>query len=382
MPRLFGERIRLPQVFAALLLCVFLAQCAWFVARVPLVENEGLILQSGAQQLRGVALADTPQNSPLVSLLAAVPVIGKDSSNGLVMTQYRWLVRAPFLFMGVMLGGSLWYVARRLYGNAGGYVALLLYIFSPFLIIRASLIQPDIAAAWGIFGVVFTGIAVAHTLYAPREVVLWNWKRIVLMGISIGIAVGAQYSVVWMLSLALVFMLWLAPVRRSAAIVIFVAACFVGICVLSFTFVPHVGQMLSALRHASWGEFDLHGLVRGGSYRLVGDFYRDNSLPALFLLLIALGTFVAWPRTRYFGTIAPLIAAVLCVFLCLVMPVVGGRLFLLVSLPFVYVFIAGVFTDLLETRFYVPVAASLVGAVLIHGAASVMGLTQLTHLTR
>lgn len=382
MPRLFGERIRLPQVLAAGLLCVFLAQCFWFISRVNLAENEGLILQSGAAQLRGQWMANTDQHSALVNLLAAIPVIGKDPTNAYLMGQYRLAIRAAFLFMGVMLGGSLWYVARRLYGNAGGYIALLLYIFSPFIVIRSSLLQPEIAAAWGAFGLIFTGIAVAHTLYAPREVVLWNWKRIVLLGIAIGIAVGAQYSVAWLLLLTLVFMLWLAPVRRGAVLAILFAACLVGLFVLSFTFVPHPMMMFSGLRHATWGEFDVSQLTHFASYRLIGHFFWDNSAPVLFLLIVALAAYAVWPRTRYFGTTAPLLAALLCVFLSLAMPHTGGLVFLFVALPFVYVFIAGVFTDLLETRYSTAFAGGLVGAILTHAIASAMGLLQLTHLTR
>jgi hypothetical protein len=382
MPRLFGERIRRPQIFAALLLCVFLAQCLWFVSRVTLAENEGLILQAGTAQLHSQWMANSQLHSPLVSLLAAVPVIGKDTSNAYLMGQYRWVVRGAFLFMGVMLGGSLWYVARRLYGNAGGYIALLLYIFSPFLVIRSSLLQPDIAAAWGAFGLIFTGIAVAHTLYAPREVVLWNWKRIVLMGISIGIAVGAQYSMACLLLLALLFMLWLAPVRRGAAVMIWIAACVIGLIVLSFTFVPHPLQLFAAMRHAVWAEVEFSQLVRFTSYRLIGHFYWDNSAPVLLLTLVAIVTYAVWPRVRYFGTTAPLITTLSCIFLSLAMPHAGGTLFLPVSLPFLYVFVAGVFTDLLETRYSTAIAGGLVGAILTHGIASVMGLIQLTHLTR
>jgi hypothetical protein len=372
----------MPQILAALLLCVFLAQCLWFISRVNLAENEGLILQAGAAQLRGQWMAFSEQHSSLVALLAALPVFRRDTTNAYLMGQNRWLIRGAFLFMGVMLGGSLWYVARRLYGNAGGYIALLLYIFSPFIIIRSSLLQPDIAAAWGVFGLIFTGIAVAHTLYAPREVVLWNWKRIVLLGISIGIAVGAQYSMVWLLLLTMVFMLWLAPVRRGAVVVILLAACLVGLFVLSFTFVPHSLQMFAALRHAAWGELDFAQLVRIGSYRLIGHFFWDNSAPVLFLLVISLVAYAFWPRTRYFGTTAPLLAAVVCVFLSLIMPRTGGFVFLFVSLPLLYVFIAGVFTDLLETRYSTAIAGGLVGAIMTHGIASAMGLLQLTHLTR
>ncbi len=382
MPRLFGERIRLPQIFAALLLCIFLAQCLWFISRVTIAENEGLILQAGAAQLHGLWMANSEQHSSLVPLLAALPVIGKDTSNAYLMGRYRWAVRGAFLFMGVMLGGSLWYVARRLYGNAGGYIALLLYIFSPFIIIRSSLLQPDLAAAWGAFGLIFTGIAVAHTLYAPREVILWNWKRIVLLGISIGIAVGAQYSVAWLLLLALGFMLWLAPVRRGAAVLIWLAAILVGGFVLSFTFVPHPLQMFPGLRHAAWGELDLSQFLRLTSYRLIGHFYWDNSAPVLLMLVVALVTYAIWPKTRYFGTTAPLITALLCLFLSLAMPHTGGLLFLFISLPFIYVFVAGIFTDLLESRYSTVIAGGMVGAILTHAIASFMGLLQLTHLTR
>jgi len=50
----------------------------------------------------------------------------------------------------------------------GGFVALTLYCFSPSFI-QASAVwhtQPEIVAAWGAFGAIFTAIAVAHTLYA------------------------------------------------------------------------------------------------------------------------------------------------------------------------------------------------------------------------
>ena len=47
------------------------------------------------------------------------------------MTHILLLLRLPFLFAGVLLGGCIWWVTRRLYGNLGGYTALALYCFSP-----------------------------------------------------------------------------------------------------------------------------------------------------------------------------------------------------------------------------------------------------------
>ena len=121
------------------------------------------------------------------------------------------------MIVGMLLGASLWYVARRLYGNIGGYVALGLYCFSPLTIGCASEVGSAVVGAWGAFGLIFTSIAVAHTLYAPREVVLWNWRRILLLGLSIAICVGAQFSFWIVLVPALLFMLWVGHVRRGAA---------------------------------------------------------------------------------------------------------------------------------------------------------------------
>ena len=112
-----------------------------------------------------------------------------------------------------LLGASLWYVARRLCGNIGGFLALTLYCFSPSMIQSSAVwhTEPEILAAWGAFGAIFTAIAVAHTLYAPREVILWNWRRIVLLGVSVAIAVGSQFSMIIVVPLALAFLLYLAP---------------------------------------------------------------------------------------------------------------------------------------------------------------------------
>src|SRR4029077_11853972 len=72
-------------------------------------------------------------------------------------------------------------------------------------------------------------IAVAHTLYAPREVVLWNWRRIVLLGLSLALAVGSQFSLLIVLPAALAFMLYLAPTRRMAALAIWAVACGIAL---------------------------------------------------------------------------------------------------------------------------------------------------------
>jgi hypothetical protein len=242
-PYFTRERFRRPQFLAGLLLLVFLAQAVWLVQRElsggeRLDNQEVFRISEGWKQWQGRGIAGAPfgdggspapqdqfvqngdetgfdtEHTPLLYLVSAAPLlvwsraVGQNSSQG-----WRWLPRLPFLACGAFLGASLWYVARRLCGNTGGFIALTFYCFSPTMI-QASAVwhtEPEIVAAWGAFGTVFTSIAVAHTLYAPREVVLWNWRRIVLLGVSLAIAIGAQFSLIVLVPLALGFLLYVAP---------------------------------------------------------------------------------------------------------------------------------------------------------------------------
>src|SRR6516165_2008981 len=111
-------RIGVPQLAALLLLFLFLTQCLWFIAHVPITALESSYIEDGLVQLDNMANAGSPARSPLVPLLAAIPVklIG-GAIRFAELSDYRFLIRLPFLFSGVMLGASLWYVAQRLYGN-------------------------------------------------------------------------------------------------------------------------------------------------------------------------------------------------------------------------------------------------------------------------
>src|SRR5208283_2792362 len=161
-----------------------------------------------AEVSRDTTCFDT-QHSPLLSLVTAAPLLVVPPSllNPESSAYWRWLPRLPFLACGLALGASLWYVARRLCGNTGGFLALTLYCFSPSMIQSSAVwhTDPEILAAFGSFGAIFTAIAVAHTLYAPREVILWNWRRIVLLGISLAIAVGSLFSMIVIVPVALAF---------------------------------------------------------------------------------------------------------------------------------------------------------------------------------
>ncbi|MFZ0198885.1 MAG: hypothetical protein WB523_21190 [Candidatus Sulfotelmatobacter sp.] len=303
------------------------------------------------------------EHSPLLSLLTAAPLLAWPQALAAPESSphWRWLPRIPFLAFGLFLGASLWYVARRLCGNSGGFLALTLYCFSP-AVLQATAVwhaEPEILAAWGSFGAIFTAIAVAHTLYAPREVVLWNWRRIVLLGISLAIAVGSQFSMIVVVPIALAFLLYLAPIRRRAAFTIWTASCLVALILLFGTYFFHPRTFLQAMQHASFWGATWRSFTVFAVYRRVGWLIFQSS-PALDLLLpAAIATYLAWPRTRYFGNTAPLLVALLFIALGIAHPRVAGAGYLIASFPFLFIFVSGVLADLMETPYHALVTACL-----------------------
>jgi hypothetical protein len=366
-----------PQLIAAVLLLGFLLQCLWLMAHTPMGGAELQLHTSDA----AAGPAANVRHSPLISLMATLPAralrIMPDASS-----PFWWLaLRGAFMAMGTLLGATVWYIARRLYGNAGGYIALTLYCFSPAMIAHSSTVSPEIVAACGAFGLFWTAIATAHTLYAPREVVLWNWKRIVLLGVAIALGVGAQFSVALVAVIALAFMFYLVPHRMGAALAIMGAGCGIALALLFVVYGFRPSVFIGALRHGGWAEFSTETIAHLASWKMVGLFIVGNSAGLALLLVLALVTFAAWRHTRYFGTIAPLLTCFALVVIIMVMPRAAGFSFLIVMLPFALVFTAGVCVDLLEAENIAvrSLATGIIIAVLItHALFSVVALRHLS----
>jgi hypothetical protein len=354
MPRFLSrDRFGAPQLAALLMLALFAAQCLWLMAASPMSPSQAALLERGLDQWQqGRINLQDPYRSPLYYLLASLPIANyHGTGNPAAMQARRWQVRLPWLIFGLLLGASIWYVARRLYGNAGGYIALLLYCFSPLMIAEAAsyYVQPEVTAAWGAFGGIFTSIAVAHTLYAPRRV-LWNWRRILLLGLSLALAIGSQFSLWVLLPMALAFLLYLAPGRRAAALAIFSAGCAVAFAILWAAYSFSFAALSAGVHRAAFWEVTWEALrVPFGYKELLVRLVRTS--PALVIFVPwALITFLVWPRARYFGNAAPLIVAGIFLFLGLITPHQPGQGFELVAMPILFVFIAGVLADLLESK--------------------------------
>src|SRR5258708_5909968 len=404
------ERFGRPQFLAGALLLAFLGQALWLVySELHAAElqeagpsaSEQVRIAAGWRQFHGGGIAGAPypdaqstlplevsqdsdgfdtQHSPLLSLVTAAPLLAwphrlldADSSS-----YWRWLPRLAFLACGLFLGASLWYVARRLCGNAGGFLALTLYCFSPSMI-QASAVwhtEPEILAAWGSFGAIFTAIAVAHTLYAPREVVLCNWRRIILLGVSLAIAVGSQFSMIVVVPLALAFAVYLAPIRRGAAFIIWGAAVVVALIILFAAYFFHLHIFSAAMRHASFWGATWRSFTVPGVYREVG-VQILHACPALALLLpVAIATYLVWPRTRSFRIPSPPAVSLLFLSLGMAHPHVAGAGFLLASVPFLLIFVSGVLADLMETSSRLLVTACVWGLVGAYVLWSILALAQ------
>jgi hypothetical protein len=303
-------------------------------------------------------------HSPVWYLLASLPLLGWTGTAEAGSFHYwGWLARVPYLIFGVLLGASLWYVARRLYGNAGGYIALTLYCFSPAILRSSTLysVPPEMGAAWGAFGTIFTAIAVAHTLYAPREVVIWNWRRILLLGLSLALAIGSQFSLIILVPIALAFMLYLAPTRQRAAGAIWFAACGVAFLLLMASYLFAPGVFWNSMRHATFFGITSRAFLVSATYKRILAQIGQSGPLLLVAIPIALITYFAWRRPRYFGNTAPLMIAALFLLFSLGMPHYPGFGFQLMATPFWFVFVAGIAADLLETRYRELVQACVWG---------------------
>jgi hypothetical protein len=401
-PFITRNHFRVSKLLAGLLLLAFLAQAVWLVhAQLRTADGpqdeEAVRISEGWRQWHGRGIAGAPllesppevfpdpagfdrQHSPLLYLVSAAPLLAwphdldRQSSY-----QWQWLPRLPFLAFGVFLGASLWYVARRLCGNTGGFIALIFYCFSPSLL-QASAVwhtEPEILAAWGAFGTVFTSIAVAHTLYAPREVVLWNWRRILLLGVSLAIAIGSQFSMIILIPVSLALMFYVAPVRHKAALAIWGAACMVACALLFAIYFFHPHPLVESLRQADFWGATWRGFTVLGVYKQIGVQIVRACPPMMLLLPAAVATYTAWPRVRYFGNTAPLLIAVLFLALAMSHPDQAGAGFLIGAMPFLFIFVAGVLADLLETVHRPLVAATVAGILIAYVAWSVLSLARI-----
>jgi hypothetical protein len=366
-------RFNLPQRIAAALLAAFLVQGFWLISRQTLTDSDyqyarcgretwekpsplagyytscgnihdgilayrlaGLPLTLNLLLQRGFDLFRSPENRLFQN---AVQQPGSEPSTWELrhqMTHILLLLRLPFLFAGCALGGCIWWVTRRLYGNLGGYTALALYCFSPAVLKACVSPNPDVLAALGVYGGVYTCIGVAHSMQGPAR----RWRpRIVLLILAFGVAAAAHIAALPLAALlGLAAMLWIAEGRRSqtlpvvliavAGALIFVFACYgFSLDASSYVFRSSAGLL--------WFSVD-------PARRFFGSLANGGVTVASAASVVL---YLAARKSRYFGNTLPLLCAV--VLFLLVMTGAPGTPWLW-SLPFLLTFVGGVFADAYE----------------------------------
>lgn len=387
-----------PQRIAALLLALFLMQCLWSIHHQPLTEQDYDYARCGREtwerpsSLTGYfTTCGNIRDGVLTYRLAGLPLsieimaergldhfrkpedrvfIGTDgraSSWELrhQLTNAQYLLRFPFVLAGLILGGELWWVTRRLFGNLGGYTALALFCFSPDLIRACTSPNAEILSALGLFAFLYTAIGVAHAMQGPQR----KWRpRILLLTATFCVVASAHIAAFpWALLLGFLFMLWLAEGRRA-----FILPVLLSVTLGSFLF-------LFACYAFSFDAFSYLFRSEAGkvwvSFRGVGEFF--GSFPNAGLALAAGAAFVLYlseRRSRYFGNTTPFLVGMF--FFLLATPGVPAQPWLWAQ-PFLLTFVAGVFADAYETKHRKVFLSAAAVLVFLQAALSVARVSQL-----
>ncbi len=246
------------------------------------------------------------------------------------------LLRLPFLLAGCMLGGGLWWVTRRLYGNLGGYTALALYCFSPAVLRACVAPNAEVLAALGVYGGVYTCIGVAHAMQGPRR----KWRpRILLLTAAFGLAAAAHIAALPVVALlGLATMLWVAEGRRSQVLPVVLIA-VVGALLMVFACYGFSPDAFSYVFRSAAGLLWISLDPAMRFFSTLGNAGISVAAAAALVLYFGLR------KSRYFGNTAPLLCA-LVVFPLILTGTQGSPWFW--ALPFLLTFVGGVFADAYE----------------------------------
>jgi len=370
--RLKGFYIGRAQRVAALLLLVLFGECLWAIAHRPLDADDYRYARCGREMwerpsplagyfttcgnLNGdgtfaYRLAGLPLTVQRLALLSVDHFRKPENRlyeggalNGTTwearheLNWVKYLLRVPFALFAVWLGGGLWWVSKKLFGPEGGALALTLYVFCPAVIHYATTPNNEVLAMWGLYGMVYTAMGVAHALQGPRS----KWRpRIILLTVSLGLTAVA-HLLAGMIGLVAgtLFFFYLAERRRAYVSQIMIFASF-GAMAIVFAF---FGFRLAPFTY----------VFSGGSGRFwfsLASLSRFVTTPAnagiIVAALVALIVYATTKRSRYFGNTAPLLM-VIALFLVYTTQVITAPWFW--ALPFLFTFIGGVFADALESR--------------------------------
>jgi hypothetical protein len=399
--RLLKIQIGRPQQLAALLLLFFLAECLWVVNRQQISEHDYRFARCGREMWerpsplagyfttcgnlggdgtfayrvagfpltaqRLVLLGIDKLRSPENRLYASGSLNGSTWEARHEIGSVKYLLHLPFIFFAMWLGAGLWWVTRRLFGNEGAFFALGMYCCCPDVVRFSVTPNNDVLAMWGLYGLVYAAMGVAHAMQGPRR----KWKpRIALLTVALGLTAAAHLlAAMFGFVAALVLMMYLAERRRSYVMQILIFSA-IGALVILFAFYAFRPAPFSYVFTGGAGRF---WFSLDGVRRFFGDTVNG---PITAATGVAAVLYVGIRRCRYFGNTVPLVMAALLFLLVTTQVVTTPWLW---ALPFLFTFLGGVFSDLFETR-YRKMFLGLTGMVLLTQA--IICLTTLLVIAR
>jgi hypothetical protein len=384
--RLLKIKVGRPQKLAALLLLLFLAECLWVVNRQEISPQDYRFALCGREMwehpspLAGYfttcgnlggdgtfayRVAGFPLTAQRLVLLGVDKlrspenrVYASGSLNGSTwearheIGSVKYLLHLPFICFAIWLGGGLWWVTRRLFGNEGAFFALGLYCFCPEVVRFSVTPNNDVLAMWGLYGLIYTAMGVAHAMQGPRR----KWRpRIALLTVALGLTAAAHLlAAIFGFIVALVLMLYLAERRRSYVMQILVFAAVASLVILfgfyAFRLAPY-SYVFTGGAARFW--FSLQGAR--------AFFTSLANAPIVAATCVSAVLYVGVQRCRYFGNSVPLVIAALLFPLVTTQVVTRPWVW---ALPFLFTFLGGVFSDVFESR-YRKMFLALAGMVLL-----------------
>jgi hypothetical protein len=209
-------------IAVALLLAVQAAQVVYVVHRESLTWDEGDHIFAGYMMLHTGDYGLNPEHPPLVKMLAALPLLGRDlwtppltggdfkgeaymggrnflarNDGGSQKLVFRMRLMAGLLALGLSL--LVFLAAREWFGTAAGLVALVLVTFDPNLLAHSALVTTDM-------GVTLFFLASIYAFY--RYVKRPSLGRLLLAGGAAGLLLATKHSGILLAPMLVLLVVW------------------------------------------------------------------------------------------------------------------------------------------------------------------------------
>jgi hypothetical protein len=209
-------------VAVIVLLAIQAAQVVLVVHRESLTWDEGDHIFAGYMMLHTGDYGLNPEHPPLVKMLAALPLLGRDlwtppltggdfkgeaymggrnflarNDGGSQKLVFRMRLMAGLLALALSL--LVFWVARAWFGTTAGLVALTLVCFDPNLLAHSALVTTDM-------GVTLFFLASIYAFY--RYVKQPSMGRLVLAGVAAGLLLATKHSGILLAPMLILLVVW------------------------------------------------------------------------------------------------------------------------------------------------------------------------------